>query len=414
MLKFLSVVLLLFFTSVQAQSVSRIGANELKLGKQGSTNDVVIKADGSNMKLIFNKASSKIQFTNNGVSINDLGGGSGSGLVKLDPESPVFLKTGASTISVKAGTSMVINGTPVSFATNTAVTMPTLTAGTDYAIYFCDDGIARADANFSAPTGHTTTDCKKTGGFHYGLVGASETVAGGSFATTGNGMIWTQPDVDQIKGINAYSIWDLKFRPKSLDPRGMALIAGQFWMDIYLTNTNHEVNGTSKYNSDVASGTVLPKKPTMFGGNGTVTYTDGNWWNFGEIARSHGKRFPTHPEFSVAAFGVTENQSLGGAASTIPATKREAGYTSKWGLEQTTGHQWTWGAEISSYAAASSYVSAAGRGSYYAPAFSAPLYGGSRGSAALSGSRTSLWLYAPTDSNWNFGLRAACDHLKLP
>jgi hypothetical protein len=398
----------------QGQSMSRIGADKLKIGKQGSVGNVSLEADGSSMKLIFNKTDNKIQFTNNGVSVNDLGAGSGSGLVKIDSESPIFTKITATTISVKAGTSMVVNGTPVSYAIDTAVTLPALVAGTDYAIYFCDDGVARADANFSAPTGYTTTNCKKTGGFHYGLVATTETVAGGLFATTGNGMIWTQADVDQIKGINAYSIWDLKFRPKSFDPRGMALIAGQFWVDIYFTNTNHGINGTSKYNTDVASGTVLPKKPIMFGGDGTATYADGNWWNFGEIARAYGKRFPTHVEVSVAAFGVTENQSLGGAASTIPATKREPGYTSKWGLEQATGHQWTWGAEVTSYAAASTWTSAAGRGSFYAPAFSAPLYGGYRGNAANSGSRASNWSSAPTNSDWHIGLRAACDHLKLP
>ena len=57
-------------------------------------------------------------------------------------------------------------------------------------------------------------------------------------------MIWTQADVDRIKGINEFSIWDVKFRPSCEDPRGMALVSGQFWADIYFTNTNHEVNGT--------------------------------------------------------------------------------------------------------------------------------------------------------------------------
>src|SRR5690606_38394775 len=141
----------------------------------------------------------------------------------------------------------------------TPVVLPVLTPGTDYAIYACADGSIRASDNWSAPPGYTTLNSRKIGGFHYGLVSPTETVATGGFATSGNGMIWTQSDVDRIKGINEFSIWDIKFRPKANDPRGMALVANQFWVDIYFTNTNHEVNGTSKAGTDVASGTVLPK-----------------------------------------------------------------------------------------------------------------------------------------------------------
>ena len=52
-----------------------------------------------------------------------------SGLYKADSVSPIFVKTGASTLSIKAASSVVVAGTKTSFAAQTAVVMPTLTAG---------------------------------------------------------------------------------------------------------------------------------------------------------------------------------------------------------------------------------------------------------------------------------------------
>ncbi len=348
---------------------------------------------------------------------------------KKDTNSVVFLKTSATTVSIKQGTTIEVGGKMFKFPTNTPVTMPSLTIGTDYAIYVCTDGTIRADSSFTAPTGYTTTDSRKIGGFHYGLVSATETVAGGSFATSGNGMIWTQTDVDAIKGINQFSLWDLKFRPSCDDPRGMALVANTFWVDIYLCNTNPEVNGTSKYNSNVASGTVFAKKPIMFGGNGTTTYSDGTWYTFNEVVRAFGKRLMREYEFNVAAFGVTENQSigtgavstttgqaLGSGSATIAFTGRVAGYTSKWGLEQASGNHWTWGADsVGSQGNAWLNVNG-GRGQVFGIANASPirvLLGGHRVSAAFSGSRTSDWNNYPWLFNWVVGVRAVCDHMVL-
>ena len=336
-------------------------------------------------------------------------------LLKRDPESPCLIKTAAQTLSIKAGTAIVVNNTFVDFLVDTAVVMPTLTGGTDYAVYICADGTVRASSNFSAPAGYTTTNSKKIGGFHYGLVGPTETVAGGSFATAGNGMIWAQGDVDKIKGINQFSIWDLKFRPKCADPRGMALVADGFWVDIYFCGTNHHTDGTSKYNSDVASGTVVPKVPAMFGGNGTSTYSNMTWWVANEIVKAYGKRLIRHEEFVAAAFGVTEAQSLGGASSTITNTGRQAGYTSKFGLEQASGHHWTWGADSAGNTGSAWQNQTGGRGQIYGTA-SSPNYvilGGTRVDTSNSGSRCSLWRDYPWNSVWYLGVRAACDHLKL-
>jgi len=338
---------------------------------------------------------------------------------KADTQSVAFTKTGANNLNIKAGTTVDVWGVAVSFAVATAVTMPSLVSGTDYAIYACQDGTVRADANFTNPTGYTTGNSRLIGGFHYGLVAPGTTLAGGSFNTAGSvqtgGMVWTQGQVDDIAGINKYSLWDLKWRANASDLRaqkGFALTDAGNWVAIYFASTDCDANGLSKYNTNVASGTVLPKIPATMGGNGTLTYADLNWWRASELARAYGARLLTDAEAGIAFFGVTENQSLGGAASTIPLTTRQAGYTSKYGIEQATGHHWIWG-DDSSGTTATAYVANGGRGQSYANSTTKVILGGIRGDAANSGSRTSSWNNGPTYSNWNIGLRAACDHLML-
>jgi hypothetical protein len=339
-----------------------------------------------------------------------------------------FTKTGAGTLSVLAGTRVVVAGVLVSFLANTAVIMPALTAGTDYAVYACSDGTIRADASWIAPAGYTSANSRMIGGFHYGLVAPGTTVAGGAFATAGNGMIWVQSNVDDIAGINKYSIWDLKFRPVGADPRGMVLVSGQTWQDIYLCSTNTAANGTSKYNTNIASGTVLPIIPAAFGGNGVTTYPALNWWVANELARASLKRMMWEHEFVDGAFGVTENQSIDATASTYPTTLRNAGYTSKYGIEQASGHQWVWGQDSNFYSEVASPAGSwkdingntgaagAGRGQDYTfgtAGLTRVILGGSRANGAFSGSRAANWNYYPWFSVWAFSLRAACDHMQL-
>ena len=343
-------------------------------------------------------------------------------LYKADANSAVFSKTGAGTAQIKAGTVVDVGGAIVTFSAATAITMPTLTAGTDYAIWVTPAGALQAVADpYSAPATAPVAGARKIGGFHYGLVAAGTTVASGSFATTGNGMIWTQSQVDDIAGINKYSFWDLKWRCAG-EQRGMALDPYvRCWAAIYFCSTNHISNGISRFNTDVASGTVLPRIPLAYGGNGTAAYANGNWWTFGEIAASFGLRHPTEREFVSAAYGVTENQSLGGAASTIPSTARQAGYTSRIGLDQASGHHWTWGADSSTRWDGTATPWAwrdvnGGRGQlhlYGDVNLIRVLLGGDRGHAAVSGSRASSWPNGPWHSFWSLGLRAFGDHLML-
>jgi hypothetical protein len=313
---------------------------------------------------------------------------------KADPTTVAFTKLTAGTAEIKAGTVVDVDGTTITFAAATAITMPTLTAGTDYAIYACTDGTVRADASFSAPSGYTTANSRKIGGFHYAPGGNATGVAGG----------------DTTPAINAYSFWDLKFKPSCPDPRAMALVANGFWTDIYLTGVDHYTNGTSKYNVTIADGSSPPKVPALFGGNGSTAYSTLNWWEAGEVARSHGKRLPTYDEFCALAYGTTEATSGG----TDPvSTILRAAYTSKWGAMLSSGNLWQWGAEFGGGTGTAAWTAnTTGRGSTY-QLENAALFGGHWADTTDSGSRCSLWLYSPTVSYSHIGSRAVCDLLIL-
>jgi len=313
---------------------------------------------------------------------------------KTDSALPAFTKTGAGTISVLAGTAAMVAGVLVEFVADTAVAMPSLTAGTDYAIYFCTDGTVRADANFSAPTGYTTANSRRIGGFYYAPGGNAAARAGG----------------DTTPAINARSIWDLRWRPACPDARGMAYEYGGFWADCWPLNTDPETNGTSRFNATIADGASPPKIHTKFGGDGTTTYPAGNWWDLAECLRAFGKRPPTYSEFAELAFGSTEASSAG----TDPGTCiLRAAYTSQSGIFLATGNMWMWGDEFGGGAAAAAWeANTGGRGSTYQME-NAVRFGGGWAAAADSGSRSSLWNASPTDSADSIGVRGVCDHLQL-
>lgn len=338
-------------------------------------------------------------------------------LVKTDPEAPCLIKTSATTLAIKAGSHVKIGVGYVSLVAQTTVTMPAvLTPGEDYAVFVHPDGAASAVADpFFAPAAAPVLGALKIGGFHYGLVAPGTTPASGGFATTGftnsgGNYPWTQARVDRIAGINEFSIWDLTHRSKG-EQHGFAFDpARKVWAAIYFCSPDHITNGISRYNTPVASGTVLPKIPVGddYCGDGVMTYGRFTAYEAVEILSSHGCRLITEDEFISVAFGVTEKQSLGGAASTIPATKREPGYTSRIGLEQATGHIWTIGGPLTSVGG-SAWAADPGRGSLYGTS-GLPLFGGNRADAASSGSRASYWSGVFWDSHWTIGLRAACDH----
>ncbi|ACE99248.1 hypothetical protein Rpal_0689 [Rhodopseudomonas palustris TIE-1] len=322
------------------------------------------------------------------LGIADLPSGT---FVKADRSSVAFVKTGAGSVSLKAGTLIGLSGALYSFASATAVQMPTLAAGTDYAIYLCNDGTLRADASFTAATGFTAAQCRQIGGFHYAPGGNAAARAGG----------------DATPAINAYSLWDLKFRPSCWDPRGMTLVAGAFWCDIYLTGVDHHINGTSKYNVTIADGSSPPKIPAALGGNGTSTFSTFTWYEANEVMRDHGKDLLSYGEFAVAAFGATEATQSG--ADPVSTILRQA-FTSKWGVMLATGNMWVWGHDFGGADAGAVWSTSPGRGQANQQPC-AVVFGGGWESGACCGSRASSWDAPPWISYGNFGARGRCDHL---
>jgi hypothetical protein len=320
---------------------------------------------------------------------------------KLDSASSVFTKTGAGTVSIKDQTAINLAGLNYMVFGDTPISMPSLTAGTDYAIYLCNDGSVRADANFSAPSGFTIATSRQIGGFHYAPGGNATGTSGG----------------DTTPAINAYSLWDLKWRPACIDPRGMALVAGKFWCDIYLLGVNHITAGTSANNQTIADGASPPKIPLAFGGNGTTAYGDLTWWTASETLSAYGKRLPRYSEFCALAYGVTENTSRGTDAVTTGIGTSNAGtvtdekFTSQWGIIQTAGVMWKWVSDLGGpYAAASWANDNGGRGQdYNLP--NAAIVGGAWDGGGFSGSRASFWSITPSTSGNYVGARGACDHL---
>ena len=310
---------------------------------------------------------------------------------KTDPTIAAWTKTGNGTATTSSIIYVDVNGSIKTIASGTSITMPTLVAGTDYAIWAKTDGTLEATSNHTSPP---TANARKIGGFHY--------AAGGNATGTSGG--------DTTASINAYSFWDLKWRPACSDPRGMALVADGFWVDIYLANTDCDANGTSKYNVTIADGSSPPKVPTKFGGNGSTTYGSLTWFESCELASAYGKRLITQREYMAMAYGTTEASAIG---SDQGSTILNAAYTSKWGVMQSTGVMWVWGDDRGgAYATGGWNANTEGRGSEYnAP--NAVLLGGTWYNGADAGSRCSLWLNAASLSDSSIGVRFSCDHLLL-
>ena len=320
---------------------------------------------------------------------------------KADVNSCVLTATGTGTVSIKASTYIDVNGTLVTFPTQTAVTMPTLTAGTDYFVYVSTAGAIQAVAATGAwptPVASPPANSRLIGGFHYAPGGNAIAQSGG----------------DTTPAVNPYSLWDLKWRPASPDPRGMTLVANKFWTDIYLLNQSPDTQGTSKYNVAIADGatggTTTAIIPSAFGGDGSTRYSLQDWWSTSECLGAYGKRLPTYGEFSQLAYGTTENSSIG---TDQGSTILNAAYTSKWGVMQAAGVMWVWGHDFGGpYAAASWSNTNGGRGQVYNQPY-AVLLGGYWSGGANAGSRASDWSGAPSGSYGSLGGRGVCDHLNL-
>jgi hypothetical protein len=311
----------------------------------------------------------------------------------------LFYKTAAATISVVAGA--VLNGKLYSVAT--AVTMPSHSNNTDYAIWqHPSTGALVADASFTtAPAG--ATGGSVVGGYHYIPSGRPTAVNNGS--PTG------------AAEILEFSLWDLTYRPSCPDPRGMACINDAFWIDLYLAGATSYAGSTfsavpsSKIGLTIADGSSAPLVPAQYGGNGSTTYGSFTWYEASEMAASFGKRLPSYGEFSAAAFGAPEATSRGTDPGTVIWER-----ASKFGLAQATGVMWQWGSDYALAGSPAAWTTnpTEGRGDVYDSGFSrAVVRGGYWDNTSNSGSRAAYWNSTPWSSGDGIGARFAAGHLVL-
>ncbi|MCE7028181.1 DUF2793 domain-containing protein [Jiella avicenniae] len=321
---------------------------------------------------------------------------------KADAGSVAFARTGSGTLELKAGSYVEVAGFVHGFAAPTSVQMPALAAGTDYAVYVCSDGTVRADAGLVAPAGFTAADSRKIGGFHYAAGGNAPGYNAGG---------------DTTPQINPYSLWDLKWRPACADPRGMALVAGRFWCDVYLTGVDAGLYGSSRSGVAVATGAAPPKIPVAFGGDGTATYGSFTWYEAVELLASVGKGLLDYDDYVVAAFGTTEAATRGNNPFTTGLGTTNAGstnsdqkFTSIWGIIQSSGCYYTWGKGFGGSYTTGWSENSEGRGQMVSQP-SALLLGANYADGARGGSRTAAWNNPPWTSVGFFASRGRCEHL---
>ncbi len=327
---------------------------------------------------------------------------------------PLFIKVSPSSIKIPAGLKLTVGAESFKVVSDYTLTLAsnllvpeTKTAGTDYYVY------AKSDATFYISSNENITTDRQIGGSHYGLVGETE-------AATGNK---TEADMVKIRGINAYSFWDLKYRPTA-SPKGMVNI-GKKWYDIYLLNSEHITNGTSKAGATIAAGATtngraIPKIPLEYGGNGTITYGKFTWFQACEIAKAHNKQLISYAEFPTIAYGVTEgvSSSTNGYETVAGKIEHYPHLTSKYGIEQAAGVEWIWGSDLANGYGTTDFAwkdNTDGRGQIYSTSNSptAVILGGDRVSGVFAGSRASGWHTDVWNSVWAIGCRFACDHLEL-
>lgn len=334
------------------------------------------------------------------------------GLVRGQQPGPVFtLDAGA--LSLRAGVGLLLDGASHLIETARPVVMPTLSAGEDYEVFFCRDEVLRACPAGQTPAGFSTGEYVCLGGFHHAPGENAPAQDGGTTSAA----------------INPYSIWDLGWRPGGASARGMALVGGRFWADIYLLGTAYLTHGTSAHGQTIADSEALPPIPPMFGGNGTSTYGSFNWWAAAEIMAAHGKRLPTYQEYIQLAFGVREAVSRGNdpvttglGTSNTGSSQLDHRFTSRWGMVQAAGVVLTWLADFSfrmdgaDYSAAQtfSYKSTGmARGNVLSQAstgLSAQLGGGGWNFGTQSGSRALILSFMPWSQGNNIAARGVCNH----
>lgn len=282
-------------------------------------------------------------------------------MTKADAAYPAFRTGGLDTLFTNGSTVIRIDDRTISLADGAPIAMPRrLVAGLDFEIVLNPDNSLSAHAYGAAGEfGHPVI-----GGFHYAPGGNAQGRSGG----------------DAIPAINPFSIYDVNFRPACANPRGMTLVDGKFWADIYLLGTGHADGGTSLCGADIADGDSLKK----------LDYAAAV-----SILAEHGKQVMSIVEFIEAAYGVVEKAARSEEPQTTGIVEPDdAKFISKWGLVQATGNMWVWGHD----------------GDPDAPR--ASVFGGSWISGSFAGSRyADLGYRWPGHSGGDLGARGRSDHL---
>ncbi len=304
-------------------------------------------------------------------------------------DEPAFMISGGQ-LKTACNIAVIVDGQLLTFGANETITTPTLLLGVDYAIYATADGLI-VSSNFTFPDGYNADNSRRIGGFHYGN--------------------------NEFK---SYSFYDLNFRPKCKDPRGMVIdISGSsFWADIYLLNTTPDALGTSAYNTTIADGASPPKIPAKWGGNGTIQYANLTQYIATETLAAFGKRLPNAHEFSILAQGSVTGYVASGDPVT---TKFDASARSLIGCEQVSGHMWQWGAEQWDRGNGSSgytwyAADTGGKGSVYSAlvgeGVGASIFGSAWDNSGRAGSHCSNWIFEPWNSLASIAARGVCDHFQ--
>lgn len=330
---------------------------------------------------------------------------------------PAFKNGTGNTIYLRAGVQIEVGGVLYAPTADQAVTLPTLTAGTDYRIAILADGSLQAYTYADAlPSGAVVL-----GGFHH-LIGSPATGL-----DSGGG--WTPTLLE-------WSIWDLSFRPKC-DPRGMTRVGNSgTWVDIYFQGDSSNEDGVSRNNDPILTGANPPLIPADYGGNGTTKFSTLTWWEANEHLRQWGKRLPSYEEMCLAGFGTNEGDGRGshpvktGFATANTPVNSDPNFTSKWGGIQITGCVWIWTSTLSDWQGTATtnewgweaYDMTGGRGKLIlqnSADLTAMLYGGSSvytstssptGAVAVAGSRCGETIEKLWDNSMNIAIRGACDH----
>jgi len=305
---------------------------------------------------------------------------------KSDYDKPALEFDGA-TLQASQQFYVVINDAKVTIGSGETVTLPTLSNATDYKVYVAADGTLSAqEYDTSAPANSALV-----GGFHAAYSDAS---------------------------IVERSLWDFAWKPTTGSPRAMALsLSERIWADIYLMDIDYGINGHSRPDAQIADDGSAPKRPIVYGGDGSATYSSFTQYIAKEMAASAGKRLPDYDEFADIAYGTVTGQVSGSDPVT---TKHQAGLRSAIGLEQATGAMWQWGQEnwdrgngSSGYAWYAADTDGAGQvQTSGSSGVGASILGGNWDQSGISGSRCSTWSGEPWDSSTSISGRGVCDHKK--